>query len=88
MSRSDPTQALAGAAGTEALASRAGSKLSRRTLFAGVGTVGALAAAASLLPGAQQVTDAPEPTRREPPERGGGYALSEHVKRYYRTTRL
>jgi hypothetical protein len=22
------------------------------------------------------------------PERGGGYSLSEHVKRYYKTTRL
>jgi len=88
MSRSDSTQAPAGAAGTGAPASQTGSKLSRRTLFAGAGTVGALAAAASLLPGAQQAPETAEPDRREPPERGGGYALSEHVKRYYRTTRL
>lgn len=63
------------------------SKLSRRTLFAGAGTVGALAAAASLVPATREV--APDPVALpEPPERGGGYSLSEHVKRYYRTTRL
>jgi hypothetical protein len=62
------------------------SKLSRRTLFAGAGTVGAVAAAATLLPGVvQQSTPAPEV--KAPPERGGGYRLSEHVKRYYETTR-
>jgi hypothetical protein len=62
------------------------SKLSRRTLFAGAGTVGAVAAAATLLPGVvQQTTPAPE--AKAPPERGGGYRLSEHVKRYYETTR-
>jgi hypothetical protein len=63
------------------------SKLSRRTLFAGAGTVGALAAAASLVPGVQEAAETavlPQP----PPERGGGYALSEHVKRYYKTTLL
>jgi hypothetical protein len=63
------------------------SKLSRRTLFAGAGTVGALAAAASLVPAARDVEPVPAPSK-EPPERGGGYSLSEHVKRYYRTTRL
>ncbi|HSI54789.1 MAG: formate dehydrogenase [Ramlibacter sp.] len=61
------------------------SKLSRRTLFAGAGTAGAVAAAASLLPGAVTETavtaDAPKP-----PANGGGYRLSEHVKRYYKTT--
>lgn len=62
------------------------SKLSRRTLFAGAGTIGAVAAAATLLPGVQQDTPAPEV--KAPPERGGGYQLSEHVKRYYETTRI
>ena len=61
------------------------SKLSRRHLFAAAGTAGAVAAAASLVPGAVQETVA-EPPANEPPERGGGYRLSEHVKRYYRTT--
>lgn len=63
------------------------SRLSRRTLFGGAGTVGAVAAVASVLPGAS----APETAAVEPkpaPERGGGYSLSEHVQHYYRTTRI
>jgi hypothetical protein len=63
------------------------SKLSRRTLFAGAGTAGALAAAASLVPATRDAEPTPV-LPKEPPERGGGYALSEHVKRYYRTTRI
>lgn len=63
------------------------SRLSRRTLFAGAGTAGALAAAASLLPG-QSAPTPPEPQAKQPPERGGGYELTEHVKRYYRSTRV
>lgn len=61
------------------------SRLSRRTLFAGAGTLGAVAAAATLLPGVQPPTAIPEV--RSPPENGGGYQLTEHVKRYYQTTR-
>jgi hypothetical protein len=61
------------------------SKLSRRTLFAGAGTAGAIAAAASLLPGAVQEKPL-QPQAKEPPEQGGGYQLTEHVKRYYRST--
>lgn len=61
------------------------SKLSRRHLFAGAGTVGAVAAAASLLPGAVQETVA-TPQAKAPPARGGGYQLTEHVKQYYKTT--
>ncbi|MGX5648972.1 formate dehydrogenase [Hydrogenophaga borbori] len=63
------------------------SRLSRRTLFAGAGTAGAVAAVASVMP----VVQAPESAAIEAkpaPERGGGYTLSEHVKHYYRTTRL
>lgn len=60
------------------------SKLSRRTLFAGAGTVGAVATATSLLPQIQDL--APQATQKAKPERGGGYELSEHVKRYYKTT--
>jgi uncharacterized phage protein gp47/JayE len=66
----------------------ADSKLSRRTLFAGAGTVGALAAAASLVPGAHDLAAETAALPKPAPERGGGYALSEHVKRYYKTTRL
>ncbi|NIU61889.1 MAG: formate dehydrogenase, partial [Pseudomonas stutzeri] len=48
---------------------------------------GAVAAVATVMPGVQ----APETAAAEPkpaPERGGGYTLSEHVKHYYRTTRI
>lgn len=62
------------------------SKLSRRTLFAGAGTAGAVAAAASLIPSIRPPEDAAAPAAKPPPERGGGYSLSEHVKRYYKTT--
>ena len=61
------------------------SKLSRRTLFAGAGTAGAIAAAASLLPGAVQ-ENASTPQAKAPPQNGGGYQLTEHVKRYYQST--
>ncbi|MDP2370587.1 formate dehydrogenase [Rhodoferax sp.] len=60
-------------------------KLSRRTLFAGMGTVGAIAATASLVPGVRQIEAAPA-APKVAPERGGGYTLSEHVKQYYKTT--
>lgn len=62
-------------------------RLNRRTLFAGAGTAGALAAAASLLPGTQG-TPEPEASVRPAPERGGGYSLTDHVKQYYKTTRI
>ena len=51
------------------------SKLSRRTLFAGAGTAGAIV---------QENTSAPQ--AKNPPQKGGGYQLTEHVKRYYQTT--
>lgn len=63
------------------------SRLSRRSLFAGAGTVGALAATVGLLPTAQTVAQAPA-LPKVMPERGGGYALSEHVQQYYKTTRV
>lgn len=62
-------------------------KLSRRTLFAGAATTGALAAVATVLPGAQDAQPIAAAAPKAPPEKGGGYALSEHVKRYYQTTR-
>ena len=63
------------------------SKLSRRTLFAGAATVGAAAAAVALVPSAVPALSAqPAPALKPPPERGGGYQLTEHVKQYYKTT--
>ena len=60
-------------------------KLSRRTLFAGAGTASALAAVATVLPRVAP-EQAPVAEKKAPPERGGGYELTEHVKHYYRTT--
>lgn len=62
--------------------------LNRRVALAGAGTAGALAAAAALLPGAK-----PDPTLADAAgaakkDAQGGYQLTEHVKRYYATTRV
>lgn len=62
-------------------------EVSRRRLFAGAGTAGALAAAAVALPLVRQS----EPVALEPkaaPEKGGGYRVTQHVLRYYQTTRV
>lgn len=63
------------------------SKLSRRTLFAGAATAGAAAAAVALIPSAVIEPTAPVVSGlKPPPERGGGYQLTERVKQYYRST--
>lgn len=62
-------------------------KPSRRSFFVAAAATGAAAAAIVALPGAP----APETALEEPipvPEKGGGYRLSEHVKRYYKTARI
>ena len=62
-------------------------KLSRRQVFAGAGTAGALAAAAAVLPRTDPAPQAaPEP--RPAPERGGGYQATQHVLHYYQTARV
>lgn len=63
-------------------------KLSRRTLFAGAGTVGAIAAATSFLPAIRKTSGPPELPVKPAPEKGGGYSLSAHVQKYYKTTRV
>ena len=60
----------------------------RRAVFAGATTVGALAAVASLLPTGASKTPVVDAVPKEPPQRGGGYALTDHVKQYYQTTRI
>lgn len=60
-------------------------KSSRRRFFAGAATAGAAAAAVSALPRLAS-TEAATAEPRPAPERGGGYSLTEHVKRYYKTT--
>ncbi len=59
--------------------------VSRRKLFAGASALGAVAVTASLVPGIK--ADLPVSVAvKAPPAKGGGYTLSEHVKRYYKTT--
>lgn len=62
------------------------SKPSRRGFFVSASAAGAALASASLLK-----SPAPTPTVALPkaaPANGGGYSLSEHVKRYYHTARV
>ncbi len=62
-------------------------KPSRRGFVFGAATAGAAAAAVVALPKVQEVVA--EPSAAAPmPERGGGYQLSAHVKKYYSTTRI
>ena len=65
-------------------------KPSRRGFFFGAVATGAAAAAIVALPGASDPLAAIQEPKFEPstPEKGGGYSLSEHVKRYYKTTRI
>jgi hypothetical protein len=49
--------------------------------------VGAVAAATAVLPGVVKQA-APVATALPKPTRGGGYTLSEHVRQYYKTTRV
>jgi hypothetical protein len=59
---------------------------SRRGFFIGAVAAGAAAAAVTTLPHNPLTEAASEPQAK--PEKGGGYSLSEHVKRYYQTTRV
>jgi hypothetical protein len=63
-------------------------KLSRRKVFAGVGTAGALAAVATALPLVKippaEVAAAAKPGH----ESAEGYQLTQHVLRYYQTARV
>ena len=63
-------------------------KPSRRGFFFGVAATGAAVAVVSALPrsGATLASDVQQ--LPPAPEKGGGYSLSEHVKRYYKTTRI
>ncbi len=60
---------------------------SRRGFFMGAAAASAAAVAVTTLPnmGGQPSQIAKLPPA---PEIGGGYSLSEHVKRYYQTTRV
>lgn len=60
---------------------------SRRGFFMGTAAAGVAAAAVTAMPGihtpSAELNQLPAA-----PENGGGYSLSEHVKRYYQTTRV
>lgn len=64
-------------------------RLQRRKLLGAAGTTGALVAAASWLTTRQEAADAPlEAAPQQEREQGSGYRLSEHVQRYYQTTKV
>ena len=60
------------------------SPTSRRGLLFGTAAVGAAAVAITAIPSVKPELVA-APTLKPAPEKGGGYALTEHVKHYYRT---
>lgn len=64
------------------------SPVSRRTALAGAGVAGAAAAAAALLPRAPVSTAVEAVNSAEKAEQAVGYRESEHVLRYYSTTRV
>jgi secreted PhoX family phosphatase len=61
--------------------------LSRRRLFAGAGTVGALAAAAAVVPMARR-EDAAVAQAEPAADAASGYSLTDHVQHYYQTARV
>ena len=62
--------------------------VSRRRLFAGAGTAGALAAVAAALPLLPPATPVAADAPKAAPDAGGGYQLTAHVQRYYQTARV
>ncbi|MEQ1805701.1 MAG: formate dehydrogenase [Burkholderiaceae bacterium] len=61
-------------------------KLSRRVVFAGAGTAGVLAAAATLLPRQAAEVAAVKPVSDV--DKSAGYQETPHVLHYYRTARI
>lgn len=61
-------------------------KASRRGFFVSASVAGAAVVGAGWV--GTQTSVQPTVPAAPPPTRGGGYRLSEHVKRYYRTTRI
>lgn len=61
------------------------SKIARRSFFAGLG-IAAAAGIAAKLTTKSTVPAVAEPASAEP--QGDGYRLTEHIKKYYRTTTL
>lgn len=59
--------------------------VSRRRLFAAAGTAGAVVAAATL---ARAPHAEPPPHPAPDAGKGAGYRLTEHIQRYYQTTKV
>ncbi len=62
-------------------------QVSRRRLFAGAGAVGAIAAAAAVLPLARQ-SEEPVESAKTDEDKAEGYRLTEHIRRYYETAKV
>ncbi|MDX3906533.1 MAG: twin-arginine translocation signal domain-containing protein [Pigmentiphaga sp.] len=60
-------------------------KISRRGFFVGAATVGAAAVGAVIAP-SMRPEPAAEPVAKPAPKKGGGYSVTDHVKRYYKST--
>jgi len=61
-------------------------KASRRGFFLAASVAGAAAASATWMK--TQAPAAIQDAHKPAPEKGGGYSLSDHVKQYYKTTRV
>jgi len=61
--------------------------LKRRGLLIGAGAAGAAVLAAKALPGAAPVATAAAVTAKKVIDTSGGYQVTDHVLRYYETTR-
>ncbi len=64
------------------------SVLSRRRVFAGAGGIGALAAAAAVLPIVKPETEAQAAQAPAVPDADGRYQATQHVLRYYQTAKV
>ena len=65
------------------------SAVHRRKLLGAAGTTGALAAAATLLATREDAAVAVDGAAAQAaPEQRSGYQLTEHVRRYYQTTKV
>jgi hypothetical protein len=63
--------------------------LPRRGVIAGAGAVGALAAAATVMPSAPSPDAVPAGgDAAKPADATPGYRLTEHIRRYYATARI
>jgi len=60
----------------------------RRKLLGAAGTTGALAAAATLFATRDESVAPAQPEANTAPKQGGGYRVTEHVLRYYQTTKV